>query len=57
MVEKMRGHIDVRSTVNVGTTFSVVIGSKIKLKQEPKFLNKFQILKAQNEQSIYQDKK
>ena len=31
IVEKMRGHIDVRSKVNVGTTFSVVIGSKVKL--------------------------
>ena len=32
IVEKMRGHIDVRSKPNKGTTFSVVIGSQVKLK-------------------------
>lgn len=36
IVEKMRGHIDVKSQKNVGTTFSIIIRSKVLIKQEPK---------------------
>lgn len=41
IVENMRGQIQVESTLNVGTTFKVLIGTKIVLKKEPRFVRKF----------------
>ena len=41
----MRGYIDVNSELNVGTTFSVIISSKVKLCEEPRFVRKYQIQK------------
>lgn len=41
IVEKMRGEIKVESKVGVGTTFSVIIRTRVMLQGEPRFVNKF----------------
>lgn len=46
IVEKMRGKIDVKSQVGVGTTFSIIVGAKVALKSEPKFVNRFKFHKS-----------
>ena len=40
IVEKMRGNIEVKSKVNVGTTFQVIISSKAIIKQGCSLLKK-----------------
>ena len=40
IVEKMGGKIKVDSVPNIGTTFRVLISTKVKLSKEPKFLKK-----------------
>ena len=40
IVEKMGGKIKVESVPNVGTTFRVLISTKVKLSKEPDFLKK-----------------
>ena len=40
IVEKMRGNIEVKSNVNVGTTFQVIISSKAIIKQGCSLLKK-----------------
>ena len=40
IVEKMGGKIKVNSVPNIGTTFRVLISTKVKLSKEPEFLNK-----------------
>ena len=40
IVDKMRGHINVKSKPNKGTIFSIVIASKVLLKKVPSFLKK-----------------
>ena len=47
IVEKMRGRINVESTVNVGTTFRVLISTKVMLEKEPRFIRKFKIQNKQ----------
>lgn len=37
LVEKMRGHIDVKSKINVGTTFRIVISSTARLPDDLRF--------------------
>ena len=48
IVNKMRGDIKVASKKGVGTTFSVFICAKARMKEEPKFLRRYTIHK--NEQ-------
>lgn len=43
IVEKMRGEIDVKSEKDVGTTFSVIIRSKMMMREEPRFVRKFKV--------------
>ena len=38
IVEKMRGEIDVKSTQGVGSTFFVILRSKVKMDKEPVYL-------------------
>lgn len=38
IVEKMRGHIDVKSKEGEGTTFSILLRSTVKLSRYHKFL-------------------
>lgn len=48
IVEKMNGKISVSSKKDVGTTFSVIIRSKVMLKQEPKFVRRYSIQHSQS---------
>ena len=52
IVEKMNGKIHVESEPNVGTTFQVIIRTKVLLNQEPEFLRKYSIQRKESDDSM-----